>query len=144
MKVFKRSTAAVITQTLNNCGAEMMQREDGGIFPFPGHDMDSLALFWVGWTRTEFCNVTRMPQNWPLPLAAAMTVSLMVGYYSLVEVARLREGQNILVHGAAGLYGQTAIAMAKEIGAKVFATVSTSAQREEFATRFKTAPSSIR
>ena len=91
---------------------------------------------YVNHPRTNVCNVTRMPSNWSFSVATAMVVPLIAGYYSLIETAKLQESQSILIHGTASLYGEIVIAMAKSIGAKVFATVSTSAQREDFATRF--------
>lgn len=99
------------------------------------------GLAYVNHPRTEPCNVARMPSHWSLSVAAAMAIPLMAGYYSLVETAKLQESQSILIHGTAGLYGQLAIAMAKSTGAKVFATVSTSAQREDFSTKFNLPPS---
>lgn len=44
-------------------------------------------------------------------------------YYSLVEVARLKKGEKILIHSASGATGQMAIWIAKMVGAEVFATV---------------------
>ena len=93
--------------------------------------------------HTELCNVTHVPRNWSLPIAAAMVLPLMVGYYSLVEIARLQKGQSVLVHGTAGIYGQTAIAMAQNTGAKVLATVSSPTQREDLAIRFNLPSSHI-
>ena len=99
------------------------------------------GLAYVNHPRTAICNITRIPSHWSLSVAAAMAVPLMAGYYSLVEIAKLRESQSILIYGTAGLYGQLAIAMAKSTGAKVFATVSTIAQQEELATKFDLPPS---
>lgn len=99
------------------------------------------GLAYVNHPRTDICNVTRMPSNWSFPVATAMAIPLIAGYYSLIEIAKLRASQSILIHGTAGVYGHIAIAMAKSIGAKVFATVSTSAQREDLATRFNLPPS---
>lgn len=96
---------------------------------------------YVNRPRTQICNITRVPSHWSLAVAAAMTIPLMSVYYSLVETAKLQESQSILIHGIAGLYGQVAIAMAKSTGAKVFATVSTCAQKEEFGMRFDLPPS---
>lgn len=99
------------------------------------------GLAYVNRPRTVVCNVTRIPSHWSLSIAAAMAVPLMAAYYSLIEIAKLRESQSILIYGTASLYGQVSIAMAKSTGAKVFATVSTIAQQEEFVTRFNLPPS---
>ena len=98
---------------------------------------------YVSHPRTEICNITHIPGNWSSSVAAAMVMPLMTEYFSLVEIAKLREGQSILIHGTTDLYGQCAIAMAKSIGAKVYVTASTFAQRDDFATRFDLPPSAV-
>lgn len=47
----------------------------------------------------------------------------MTAWYSLVNVANLKEGDKILIHAASGATGQAAIQVAKMIGAEIFATV---------------------
>ncbi|KAK3174022.1 putative PKS/NRPS-like protein biosynthetic cluster [Lepraria neglecta] len=96
---------------------------------------------YVNYPRTEICNVTRIPSRLSLPVATAMAIPLIATYYSLIEIAKLREGHSILIHEASGVYGQLAIAMAKSTGAKILATVATPAQREDFATTFSLPPS---
>ena len=44
-------------------------------------------------------------------------------YYGLIELARLCEGETVLIHAAAGGVGQAAIMIAQMVGAKIFATV---------------------
>ena len=99
------------------------------------------GLAYVNRPRAAVRNVTRIPSHWSLSIAAAMAVPLMAAYYSLIEIAKLRRSQSIFIHGTASLCGQVSIAMAKSTGAKVFATVSTIAQQEEFVTRFNLPPS---
>ncbi|KAF6822272.1 polyketide synthase [Colletotrichum plurivorum] len=55
--------------------------------------------------------------------AAASLVPGMTAYYSLVNVARIAEGETILIHSAAGSTGQMAVAIAKKRGAIIYATV---------------------
>ncbi|TGJ81386.1 hypothetical protein E0Z10_g7369 [Xylaria hypoxylon] len=55
--------------------------------------------------------------------AASMVAPGITAYYSLVDVARLRKGEKILIHSAAGSTGQIAIWIAKLRGAEIFATV---------------------
>lgn len=59
-----------------------------------------------------------------LELAASAPLVFATAYYSLVEVGRLAPGETVLIHAAAGGVGQAAIMVAEDIGAKVFATVS--------------------
>lgn len=97
----------------------------------------------VNVARAVVSSITRMPGNWSQSCAAAMICPLMAGYYSIAEIAKLRQGQSILVHGAISIYGHCAIAIAKVIGAKVYATVSREEERIEIATRFNVPPSHV-
>jgi len=50
-------------------------------------------------------------------------------YYALNHLARLREGQRLLIHSAMGGIGQAAIALAHHVGATVYATAGTDDKR---------------
>jgi len=52
------------------------------------------------------------------PLAA------LTAYQSLFEVARLKEGERVLIHAGAGGVGHLAVQLATQAGAQVFATAS--------------------
>ncbi|KAF2679797.1 KR-domain-containing protein [Lentithecium fluviatile CBS 122367] len=54
----------------------------------------------------------------------------MTAYHSLIEVARLQEGEKVLIHAAAGATGQLAILVAQSVGAEVFATVGCNEKKE--------------
>ena len=58
--------------------------------------------------------------------AAAMPLAGLTAYQSLVDVAKLRAGQRVLIHGAGGGVGHLAVQIAKSIGAHVIATASQS------------------
>lgn len=62
--------------------------------------------------------------------AASLPVIYSTAYHSLVNVARLRKGETLLVHGAAGGVGQASIRLAHHIGARVFTTVSSQEKKE--------------
>lgn len=74
--------------------------------------------------RCPATNAWRVPNTMPLELAASVPVVFCTAYYSLVEVGRLAAGESVLIHAAAGGVGQAAIMVAQEVGAEVFATVS--------------------
>jgi len=62
---------------------------------------------------------------------AASALSVYVtAYYSLIHLARLRKGQRVLIHSAMGGVGQAAIALARHVGAEIYATAGSAAKRE--------------
>ncbi|KAI8953117.1 hypothetical protein F4801DRAFT_576840 [Xylaria longipes] len=67
--------------------------------------------------------VLKLPDSLSFEEAASMVAPGITAFYSLVDVARLRKGEKILIHSAAGSTGQIAIWIAKLKGAEVFATV---------------------
>jgi len=66
-----------------------------------------------------------LPMGFPLMIGAAFTVSYATSYHALVDRGQLRMGETVLVLGAAGGVGMSAIQVAKVMGAKVIAAVST-------------------
>jgi len=60
--------------------------------------------------------------------AAAVPMGALTAWQALVDVAHLREGQTILIHGGSGGVGSFAIQIAKLRGARVIATASTANQ----------------
>ena len=54
--------------------------------------------------------------------AAGFPIAYGTSYLALVEQARLRAGETLLVHGAAGGVGLTAVEIGKALGARVVAT----------------------
>ena len=66
--------------------------------------------------------VVAVPPGWSFPQAASAPVAYLTAYVSLVEIAGLSAGQRVLIHAGAGGVGQAAIALARHLGAEVFAT----------------------
>jgi NADPH:quinone reductase len=56
--------------------------------------------------------------------AAALPLGVITAWEALVDRARVRSGQTVLVHGGAGGVGQMAVQLARVRGAQVFATGS--------------------
>ena len=56
--------------------------------------------------------------------AAALPLAGLTAWQSLVDVAQVRSGQRVLIHGAAGGVGHLAVQIAKGLGAHVIATSS--------------------
>ena len=66
-----------------------------------------------------------MPDDIPLPDAAALYFPFHLAWLGLFERAELQAGESVLVHAAAGGSGSAAVQLAKHAGARVFATAGT-------------------
>lgn len=66
-----------------------------------------------------------LPPGFPHVDAAAFIMIYATSYHALVDRAQLKAGETVLVLGAAGGVGTSAIQIAKVIGAKVIAAAST-------------------
>jgi NADPH2:quinone reductase len=61
---------------------------------------------------------------------AGLILNYHTAYFSLVLRGRLREGETVLVHGAAGGVGTAALQVAKGLGARTIAVVSSDAKQQ--------------
>jgi len=75
--------------------------------------------------------VVPMPQSMSFEEGAALTTIYGTSYHALKDRARLKEGETILVLGAAGGVGIATVQLAKAMGARVIAAAS-SAEKLEF------------
>ena len=71
----------------------------------------------------------RIPDAMTLEHAGVFRAAYTTAYHALLQRGRLKAGEWVLVHGAAGGIGIAAIQVAKLFGAKVIATASTEAKR---------------
>ena len=62
--------------------------------------------------------------------AAAIPIAFMTAYHCLVEVARLRAGERVLIHAGAGGVGLAAIQIAQDIGAEIYSTAGSDEKRD--------------
>ncbi len=86
-----------------------------------------------GWAEYSICPIVsafEMPDDIPLPDAAALYFPFHLAYLGLVDRAELQPGETVLIHAAAGGAGSAAIQLAKSLGARVFATVGSDAKRK--------------
>jgi NADPH2:quinone reductase len=65
-----------------------------------------------------------VPEGLPLEVAAAFQLTYGTAHYALTDVGLLRVGQTVLVLGAAGGVGLATVEIAKALGARVVAAVS--------------------
>ena len=73
-----------------------------------------------------------IPEGLDFGQAAGFTITYSTSYHALCQHAALREGETVLVLGAAGGVGISAVEIAKALGARVIAAAST-AEKQEFA-----------
>jgi NADPH:quinone reductase-like Zn-dependent oxidoreductase/aryl carrier-like protein len=72
----------------------------------------------------------RIPKGSNFEDAAYLSLSNCTAYHALINIARIREGESILIHDAASSVGQAAVQLAKHIGLDIFATVKSSDERD--------------
>ena len=74
--------------------------------------------------------VAKIPDGVTAMQAAAVALVFITGWESFKERARVRKGEYVLVHGGAGGTGHIAIQIARALGARVAATVSSDEKAE--------------
>lgn len=84
----------------------------------------------------EYCLVPAklaipVPDNLTDEEAAAIPVNWTTAYIAMVSTGKLKQGETLLIHAAAGGVGTAAVQIAKELGATVFATAG-SEEKIEF------------
>jgi acyl transferase domain-containing protein/NADPH:quinone reductase-like Zn-dependent oxidoreductase/NADP-dependent 3-hydroxy acid dehydrogenase YdfG/acyl carrier protein len=77
--------------------------------------------------REDF--VSRLPANVTFAEGAGVPLVFLTAWHALVTVAKLKPGERVLIHAAAGGVGQAAIQVARVCGAEVMATASGAKQR---------------
>jgi NADPH2:quinone reductase len=76
-----------------------------------------------------------LPRGFSFAEGAAFLVGYQTAYYALVQRGRIRPGEVLLVHGAAGGVGMGAVEIGKLLGATVIATASSAAKLAVVAAR---------
>jgi len=66
------------------------------------------------------------PKTLTFEEAATVPVAFLSAYFALCQLARLKAGERVLIHAAAGGVGQAAVQIAKWVGAEIYATASPS------------------
>jgi phthiocerol/phenolphthiocerol synthesis type-I polyketide synthase C len=74
--------------------------------------------------------VSRIPNGISFEAAATIPGTFFTAHYAINHLARLGEGERILIHGAAGGVGIAAIQLAKFCGAEIFATAGSDEKRD--------------
>ena len=75
-------------------------------------------------------NLMAMPEGWDFPQAAAPLLVSLTAWRMLIQRAKLRAGESVLIVGAGGGVNSMAIQIAKLTGATVYALTSTEEKME--------------
>jgi len=97
---------------------------------------EAVCALTPGGGYSEYCvadarHCLPIPKGFDLAQAAALPENLFTVWTNLIERARLKPGEYVLVHGGSSGIGYLAIQVAKEHGATVFTTVG-NAKKAEF------------
>ena len=96
----------------------------------PGDHVFGLAVFGIATHAIARAgDVRRIPASLTFEAAATIPVVFMTSWHALRNVARLREGERVLVHAGAGGVGMAAIQIALHLGAEVIATAGSPSKR---------------
>lgn len=74
--------------------------------------------------------VAKLPDSISFDEGATIPVCFLTSYYALVELARIKRGEWVLIHGGAGGVGLAALQIALWKGAKVIATAGSDEKRD--------------
>ncbi|KAL3473255.1 hypothetical protein BJX99DRAFT_261563 [Aspergillus californicus] len=91
-----------------------------------------------GWGSMPYTNTARVNSHNVHPIdqsisfieGASIPVAFQTAAHALMNIAGLEKAQRILIHGAAGAVGQAGIAIARYLGAEIYATVGSSEKEE--------------
>ena len=82
-----------------------------------------MAVTGHGAFAEEICvpedKITLVPENMDFITAASMSLTYGTSSYALFQRANIKENDVVLIHGATGGVGITAIEISKAVGAKV-------------------------
>jgi len=127
-------TSAAETGLLDNLGLEcsgVVVEVGEGVDDFRvGDEVLGLALNCFGnYVTTVPQGLAHKPSDLSFEEAATVPLAFLASSYALHELARLREGERVLIHTATGGVGLAAIQLAKEAGAEIFATAGSPEKR---------------
>jgi len=109
-------------------GMEVMGVVDRGVDGWQGKRVVAMPTGANGgFAEYAVCSVAsafEMPDDVPLPDAAALYFPFHLAWLGLFDRAGLKAGESVLVHAAAGGSGSAAVQLAVHAGARVFATAS--------------------
>jgi acyl transferase domain-containing protein/NADPH:quinone reductase-like Zn-dependent oxidoreductase/short-subunit dehydrogenase/acyl carrier protein len=79
--------------------------------------------------RARRTDVMAMPDGLGPEAAASLPVAFLTAWHALIDLAAVRPGERVLIHGGAGGVGLAALQIARNRGARVLTTASTPTKR---------------
>lgn len=131
-----------IMSAMGEVGGDILGAEGAGIVTRTGASVSgvkvgdrvvvlaSLTGCFQSFARTKEVCVARIPDDVTFEKAAGIPVIYCTAIYCLTDIAKLQKGESVLIHAAAGGVGQAAIMLAQNIGAEIFATVSSEEKKK--------------
>ena len=103
-----------------------------GVMDFaPGDPVIAIAPGCFGnHVRTLATATLHKPKDLSFESATTLPITFLTAWYSLHELAHIQAGETILIQAAAGGVGLSALQLAQQAGARVFATAGTEAKRD--------------
>ncbi len=94
-----------------------------------GREIYGMNDWFADGATAEYCtsvlaSVANKPSRLSHPEAAAVPIGALTAWQGLLDRARLRAGERILIHGGSGAVGVFAIQLAHRVGAHVISTAS--------------------
>jgi NADPH:quinone reductase-like Zn-dependent oxidoreductase len=106
-------------------GAGVVEGAGAGTGLAPGDRVMTMSSSGMGPVVVADHRVTvKIPPQWSFEEAAGIPAVFLTAWCSLVELARLRPGEAVLIHAATGGVGMAALQLARHLGAEIFATAS--------------------
>ena len=111
--------------------AGLVTRVGEGVTGFTvGDEVIAIGIGCFGqYLTTSVKGVVHKPSSLTLEQAATVPMVFLTVHYGLNHVAKLKPGESILIHSAAGGIGLAAVQVAQHVGAKIFATAGSPEKR---------------
>jgi acyl transferase domain-containing protein/acyl carrier protein len=95
-----------------------------------GHEVVAFAFDCLGTHAIADARlVARKPGRLSHEVAASLPIAFVTARYALEHLTRLRRGERVMIHAAAGGVGLAAVQLAHRLGARVFATAGSEDKR---------------
>lgn len=72
----------------------------------------------------------KIPNEWTMEEGSTVPAVYATSYYALIVRAKLRRGENVLIHSGSGGVGQAAIAICMSLDCRVFTTVGSEHKKQ--------------